>query len=288
MKSIAIAITVFRNPGRLASLLDNMKWSGLPPVPVYVFEDPSPFGDHDNVSMDYAKACIGKGVSGIYTSPEWGCMQGIIDYALANTKEDWIIYVPDDVIFPKGGLWNEYGGILTYGFDFVGGIQAPYWNASDLVTMNVMPSRDSMYNGWEPIHIPQNPHWNGPEGIPRAYINLNGAGFSINRKLYETMGGWPKCTWRLDEYAGYMAWKLGQAIITLPGPPRIHYFGGATHLQPEHGHAFHSEEAWKEATGGIPSETGMETREIMHRMKSESWEHVCEYFNGLVEGNGQS
>lgn len=277
MKSVAIAITVFRNPGRLEDLLRNMQWAGIPDIPVRVFEDPSPYGDRDKITSAYTEVALRMGVDSFLTAPEWGCMQGIIDHAFKNTNEDWLIYVPDDVVFTRGGLWNELAGVLAYGLDFVGGIQAPYWNATDLVSMHVMPSRASMYNGWIPEEVPQNPHWNGPNGMPRKYVNLNGAGFSMSRRLYNEMGGWPKCTWRLDEYAGYMAWKLGMVCITLPGPPRIHYFGGATPLSPE-GKDFHTAEAWKEATGALPEETGVETYKIMEKFKSESWLEIVEYY----------
>jgi hypothetical protein len=205
-----------------------MNWAGIPNVPVYVFEDPSPYEDREDTTRRYQDVCLDKNIDMFKTAPEWGCMHGIIDYAFRNTKEDWIIYVPDDIIFTRGGLWNELGGVKTYGYDFVGGIQAPYWNATDLISMRVMPSREAMFNGWLPENVPQNPHWNGMEGIPRKYINLNGAGFSMSRKLFDAMGGWPRCTWRLDEYAGYMAWKLGMCCITLETWDVLCYFAWPT------------------------------------------------------------
>lgn len=277
--NVAIAITVYNNPARLAALLDNMRWAGIPDIPLYILEDPCKRGQ--DTSNDYKAICLEKigDLDYIFqTAPEWGCMQGIIDFALRATTEDWIIYVPDDVLFTRGGLWNEYAGVLTYGRDFVGCIQAPYWNAHDLVAMKVMPHREAMYQGWMPDKIPRNPHWDG-EDLPRKYININGAGFSISRRLYDAMGGWPKCTWRLDEWAGYQAWKQGMCCITMPGPPRIHYFGGATPDMPA-GLGFHTVEAWQMATGGLtPEQTGIETTRLMEPIRDGTWPGLLEYFS---------
>lgn len=274
LPSVAIAITVFRDASRLDTLLNNMRWSGWPDIPTYVFEDPFE-ADRKGVSNDFAAVCDKYNVP-LSTAPFWGCMHGIIQFAMENTKEDWIIYIPDDVLFTRGGLWNEYMGVLAYGREFIGGIQAPYWNADELVTMGIIPHKKVMYEGWVPDGVGQNPHWNW-FGVPRKYINLNGAGFSLNRELWRGMGGWSRHTWRLDEYAGYKAWQLGMACITLPGPPRVHYFGGATHLMPEH-EDYSSVENWKKATGGTPTETGNETRVILDRVP-ESFDDILKFWN---------
>lgn len=289
MESVAIGITVYRNPARLEKLLANMIWSGLPDIPVYVFQDRSPFEDSQKITDEYINV-VNKFpcVEDFYTSAKWGCMQGSIQQMMMHTIEDWMIYVPDDVAFPRGGLWNEYAGVLAYGRKFVGGIQAPYWNMSDLLGLGAVGEEI-----WEPEFLEQvkrNPHWDGA-GVPRKYINLNGAGFSINRRLWEDMGGWPSCTWRLDEYAGYKAWMLGYSIITLPGPPRIHMFGGSTHYQPVDKPRYDSVEAWKEATGGYtPEETGQQSRIAMQRISETVIPDGC--FNDILEfygnvGNGR-
>lgn len=278
MTTVAIAITTFRNPERLAGLLDNMHASGMPDVPIYVFEDPSPHPDRLEQTEQNASVCKRFGLR-LRTKPEWGCMQGIIQYALEQTSEDWIIYVPDDVRFPRAGLWNEYAGVLTYGRPWVGIIQAPYWNATDLVTMGILPHRELMWKQEMVESLPRNPHWDG-WGVPRKYINANGAGFSISRRLFHAMNGWPQCTWRLDEWAGYQSWKQGLVCMTLPGPPRVHYFGGATTHLP-HGLNYHSVEAWMEATGGKnPAETGNETVLIMNQLPDENWDGMLAFFNG--------
>lgn len=275
MRSVAIAITTFRRPERLRTLLTNMRWSGIPDIPVYVFEDPVPTDNRDLVTKQFREVCDDFHLP-LQTAPEWGCMQGIIQYAFEKTEEDWIIYVPDDVLFTKGALWNEYSGVLTYGRDFVGGIQAPYWNAHDLVQMGLLRVKEEMYlETWIPENVAQNPHWNG-FGVPRKYINLNGAGFSLSRSLFRKMGGWPRCTWRLDEYAGYMAWQLGYVILTLPGPTRIHYFGATTSDQPPHDD-FSSVENWKKATGGTPEETGYWTRLLMDQVPEE-FDRILRFF----------
>lgn len=287
--SIAIVITTFNAPERLAGLLDNMKWAGLPDVPIYVFEDPRPEGSpiSDVTTQSYREVCKEKKVvTGFYTSPEWICMHGIIDYAMQNTVEDWIIYVPDDIKFSRGGLWQEYAAARAFGRDFVGAIQAPYWNAEDLVTMGVLKSKEIFWNGWIPESIPRNPHWDY-FGIPRAYINVNGAGFTLNRRLFEKMKGWPRSTWRLDEWVGYQAWIHGMVCITVPGPPRIHYMGGATDRMPTN-LPFHSVEGWIAATGGkTPVDTGEETIRIMNRLPGEDWNSILNFFKAgcsLING----
>lgn len=261
MRSVAIAVTTFRNPEALESLLNNMFRTGVPGIPIYVFEDPSPDSDRNHLTECNQAVCDSFKIK-MFTAPYWGCMQGIIDYAMRLTREDWIIYVPDDVQFQDGGLINEYEGVLKYGEWFVGGIQAPYWNIHELpVAMH------------EPI--PRNPHW---EGTPRKYINLNGAGFSISRRLYDIMGGFPHCTWRLDEWAGWKAWTSGMVCITLPGPPRLH-MGGWGSRKIGRQVNFHTEEAWMEATGGLrPADTGQKTKEIMATINGDFWPDIVKHY----------
>ena len=275
--TVAIVITVFRNPPKLACLLDNIREMGKPDVPLYVFEDPSPWMDAPAVTKDYAHVINieKKGlVDDFKTAPTWGCMQGIIQFALENTKEDWIIYVPDDVLFTKGGLWNELAGILTYGREFVGAIQAPYWNSEDLVRAGVLLHKDAMYTSL-PTTLGRNIHWEG-NGLPRVYINVNGAGFSLNRRLFEKFERWPTYTWRLDEWVGFQAWKNGFVCLTLPGPPRVHCLGGSTKEMPGD-LKFAGEDKWKLATGMSPSESGIFTRRIMEQIP-ENWDDLLDFF----------
>ena len=78
------------------------------------------------------------------------------------------------------------------------------------------------------------------------------------------MGGFPKDCWRLDEFAGFMCWKLGYVCLTLPGQPRIHYFGATTmdDTVPK-GLKYHSTEAWEKATGYTIEESGQLSRDQM-------------------------
>lgn len=278
---VAIAITVFNKPERLAGLLDNMKWAGIPPIPVYVFEDPTPTNAGLEIMQRFVELCEHRNVQ-YNRALEWGHMHGIIDYAMRNTDEDWIIYVPDDVRFTRGGLWQEYANVLAYGqYSFVGAIQAPYWNADDLVTMGCMPYKDAMYHGWQPEGVPRNPFWD-MRGVPRKYVNVNGAGFSLSRQQFNSMGGWPRCTWRLDEWIGWTTWTSGRVCITSPGPPRVHYMGGSTGIAPD-GTDYASVDAWKEATGGrSPIETGNVTFEIMDQLPEEDFDGIYRFF---AEGN---
>jgi hypothetical protein len=278
-KSVAIVVVTYRNPPRLASLLDNMEWAGLPDIPLYVFEDPSPRNDKDEISAQYIDLCMNRHIP--YKRPKaWSNMQGVTEFALREITEDWIIWVPDDVIFTRGALWNEYAGILAYGRPWVGGIQAPYWLASDLVTMGSMPNREAMFNGWIPNGIPQNPFWND-QGLPRAYVNLNGAGFSLNRELWRVCGGIPQQTWRLDEYLGYMAWHIGYVIISLPGQPRIHYQGGSTPYGVAGG-LWHTAEMYEQAIGKSIGDATGEIYSRMQELPGGQWHEMVKYFDKVL------
>lgn len=277
MKSIALVVTTYRNPPKLAALIDNMRWAGLPDLPLYVFVDPSPLEDSDEQFMQYAAVRDEKNLPHLEFAPKWGCMQGILDYAMQHTTEDWVIYIPDDIIFSQGGLWNEVAGVMAYGRDFVGAIQMPYWNAQDLVDMCAMPHREAMFQGWLPIGIPHNPFWNR-FWLPRKYINVNGAGFAISRDAYREMDGIPQVTWRLDEWVGWKVWTGGRCCVTLPGPPRIHYHGGSTPEMPT-GLAYNSIDAWVDATGGYkPEECGVILTSIMDALPNEEWPYILSFF----------
>lgn len=260
----------------LSGLLDNIEWAGRPDIPLRVFVDPSPFEDTEEVNREYARLCREKKVE-CYISPEWGCMQGLTEFMMHQTHEDWIIWVPDDVKFSKGGLWNEYAGVLTFGRWWVGGIQAPYWNAQDLVDMGVMTHKEQMLGGWNPESIPKNAFWD-QFGLPRAYVNLNGAGFSLSRDLWKKMGGFPQITWRLDEYAGFQGWVNGMPIITLPGPPRVHYLGGTTSKIPD-GKQYHSAVAWETALGCSIAQATGKIYEQMHKLPGGLFPEMLAFFN---------
>lgn len=276
---VEIVVISYHNYQRLDRLLENMFWSGMPDIPIAVWEDPCPHAveERGQITKGYLEVCE-KWKVRYRSGLAWGCMQGITEYATQQSRSDWIIWVPDDVMFTKGALWNEYASVLAYGKDFVGSIQFPYWNATDLVTMGVMQTRDQMFTGWQPSSIPRNPHWDYT-GVPRAYINCNGAGFAYSRALWKEMRGFPTETWRIDEYLGYAAWTHGKVIITVPGQPRIHYFGGSTPSLPN-GLDYHTEEAWVRALGKNVADATHEMTTIIHRLPGGDWQEMIDFFKG--------
>lgn len=277
-KTVAMVLITYHNPDRLSRVLENMKWSGIPDIPLYVFEDPCPHSVEKAIEYQRwnRRVCEQYGIP-LNTAPKWGCMQGVTEYAMRQTTEDWIIWIPDDVQFTKGALWNEYASVLAYGKDYIGAIQFPYWNAHDLESMNVIQTKQVMFTGWQPESIPRNPHWDH-YGVPRAYINVNGAGFAFSRDLWKSMGGFPADTWRIDEYLGYRAWTSGKLVITVPGQPRVHYFGGSTTNLPE-GLDYHTEAAWVRALGKSVADATHEMTTIMHRLPGGDWQEMVDFFN---------
>ena len=274
---VAIVVTTFANPERLDGLLNNMIWSGMPDIPVRVYEDVSPYDNATAISAMYADVAQRHEVP-IKNFGTWQCMQGVFRSALYEAEEDWVIWVPDDVSFLRGGLWQEYANVLAYGREFVAAIQAPYWNANDLHSMGLIPSRGAIYdpdvlgNG-----IPRNPHWDW-FGIPRTYINVNGAGFAV-RPSFVRKVEIPLCTWRFDEWIGYCAWMSGKVCITSPGPPRLHYGAGGSSCMPP-GLDYHTEAAWERATGGITvQECSTMMYSIKNKLPGEDWNQVLDFFS---------
>jgi len=237
---IHIGITAFATPQRLGTLL-----RALPRdvAPITVFEDPSTEETHE-VFVD---VCEQHRVP-LRLKPEWGGMQGIIQYAVEQTPCEWFIYVPDDVLPTPGALewlvrWIE---ILPKS---VGLIQMPYWNYEDL---NLGGDRWSMFHrpdlDWL-RSVPLNPHWWGPA----LYINVNGAGFALRRELWERIGGWDLRTWCLDEYIAYRMWtQTDYVCVSVPGPAWVHGGGLSTPAQHALGHAHlraATLDGWIDATG---------------------------------------
>lgn len=271
---IAAVIPAFRNPGATQALLDNIEWAGRPDIPIYVFEDRSPLGDCESISALYRMVCKDR-VDRFETSPNWGCIHGNVEFAMLRTDEDWIVYVPEDARFCKGGLRAEIDAVREYGLDWIGGIQVPYWNGTELRDKGIDFDE-------ERPELPRNPHWESDDGKPRAYVNLNGAGCALSRRVFEGMGrAWPRWTWRFDEWFAYKAWLGGQVCIQVPGIPRLHQLGSSANLMPSDIMCpYASEESWKLATGGESVlESDGKIRDVMSKLPDWDWDSMYRYFN---------
>jgi hypothetical protein len=85
---------------------------------------------------------------------------------------------------------------------------------------------------------------------------VNGVGFAVRSSNYEAVGGFARDTWCLDETISVRTWLKGPlGCVCLPGPPLIHYFGGATLSNPP-AHDLHTNEAWAKAMGMTKEEAG--------------------------------
>lgn len=270
--SVSIGVTTFNAPQRLQAVLRAIDYFGRPQVPIRVFEDPwnkalkpwyaevvGEFGfPYDSVPPSHrvAKNAVG-----------WSCMQGVIEYAVEQSPEDWFLYYPDDILPTPGAIQNCLDWIERLDPTPVGAFEMPHWNVDDLPSgirpWDSKPSsfqyaKDAMWQ--EPFDwlkkVPRNTHWDGPFNKPYPYVNLNGAGFALRRSIWEKVGGFAQETWCLDEDIGAKIWlRTEQMVVTVPGPPFVHYMGAAMQ-HPEH--AYHSIEAWKRA--------GWPDKDVVHRM----------------------
>lgn len=254
--SVSIAICTFRKPAKLRSLLENLKECGLPDIPVRVFEDPSPFEDREETTRENQAVCDEFNVP-MRTAPKWGCMHGAIQFAFEETDEDWLIYLPDDIGVRPGVLWQAYATVRTYGRYFVGAIQIPYWN---------------MQTAGGPV-TERNPVWERYP-VPFKYLNVNGAGFSMSRQLFKVIGHWPRYSWRLDEYASWVAWQAGMVVLAAPGLALLHYGGGSWGLMPEVKWKLGTDEAWLQATGVSVGQAERQSRDAMGRIEGEDFNAV--------------
>ena len=248
--SISLGITVYANPDRLARLLHNLEWSGIPAsLKIRVFEDP-----HDDVSSTrYRELCRQHNVS-YYRMPSWGCMHKIGQFAVMNSPEDWFIYMPDDILVTKGYLQNIIDIISKYKDSSAGLFQVPYWNAHEYTPgwpggnykYLWQCSPESMLNFL--ASVPENDYWSKTK--PRPYINVNGVGFVLRRQLWGEVGGFSPETWSLDEDISVRCWMYSRYnIFTMPGAPCIHLFGGTSQDGTQPKHQFHTMESWIKAWG---------------------------------------
>lgn len=259
---VGVGLTTFNAPGRLRKLLNVLESQGLlgqPWLPVRVFEDPW----KPEVQRPYERLCADFGVP-LERLPRWSCMQGAIQYAVEHTPEPWFLYLTDDVLPTPGAIsdlliWAR----VLYG-SRVGAYQIPYWNYDELPAA-AKPFGDAKQRMWDEPHdwlgdIPRNPHWDN-HGRPRPYVNVNGAGFVLRRSAWETVGGFSQATWCLDEDIGAKLWlRTDQIVVTVPGPPFVHYMGGSLD-HPDHN--MHSAEAWEAAGWPDKQEVHRQTRAAM-------------------------
>jgi hypothetical protein len=254
--SAHVGITVFARPLRLARIFESFERFGWPSVPVVVYEDPS----DEQISTDYRQLCNRYNVLHQVAST-WGCMQGIAQFALEQTKTEWFIYLPDDIL-PTPGSIEFVLQWLRIIPSWVGAVQIPYWNYESWSGRD----RESMFEGgldWLE-HVPFNPHWWGPA----LYVNLNGSGFALRRSVWEQVGGFSPKTWCLDEDISCKIWlKTPDSVVaTLPGPPWIHQGGASTPDQFKFGHAhgrWSKIEGWLDEWGMEKDVTGGLCREVM-------------------------
>jgi len=256
---VDIGITVYAKPLRLQRLLDLMQEPREVRSLITVFEDPS----SEEHARTYGQLCRQRGIP-YQCAPQWGCMQGIIQYATERTSGDWFLYLPDDVMpTPQSITWAlRWMQLLP---EHVAAFQMPYWNYDQLRTLNTWEERDNLFQEspeWI-AQVPLNPHWYGPA----LYLNVNGAGFAFRRKAWEAVGGFAQQTWCLDEDLSCKIWlRTDWTIVSVPGPPWIHQGGASTTDQHKFGHAHmrHATiEGWLDAWGESKDVLGERCRERM-------------------------
>jgi hypothetical protein len=254
--TIAIGIHVYANPDRFDRLMQNILWSGVPAdIKIRVFEDPKLTDTNQEISKRYQKLCEKYNVS-YYRAPSWGCIHGIVQFAVMNSPEDWFIYVPDDVLFTKGHFQGVVDHIYKYNHTCAGMFQTPYWNAHEYKPG--WPSSDYKYLWTIPIEkankfletVPENPHWSHEDKMPYLYINVNGAGFALRRKVWEEVGGFSPKTWCFDEDIAVRCLMYSRYhIFAIAGKPSIHLFAGSTLDGTQPQHQFSTLESWIKAWG---------------------------------------
>jgi hypothetical protein len=264
--SIAIGITTFHAPMRLRKLIEilrdqgSLEYFSKVGIPIRIFQDPWRKHEYDNIIYDQ----IGREYRLPLTRlPKWSCMQGSAEFAVENSPEDWFIYLPDDVLPAPGALNRIVDWIIRLDRSPVGALQVPYWNADELPNPPWAPGgKEAMWHlssEWL-WNVPKNPHWE-ITGKPYPYVNLNGAGFAIRRATWQAVGGFSQETWCLDEDMGAKIWlRTAEIIVALPGPPFVHYMGGALD-HPEH--HFHCLDCWHKAGWPDKDEVHRQCRAVM-------------------------
>ena len=286
LNDVAVVIPSYDGMYRLRKMVESLKRNdleGMCNTQIAVIQDKSDV-NYDEVRNEYAWLCSENGFK-FHALDEWSNMHGAaqkaFEYAVDIWSPRWIIYLGDDVFFTKGSLMNMIHFVTMNDLDTVGLVQFPYWNTQDL-----SDGGHCEFKGpelfwhkrqiWgQPLDwtdkVPPHPHWNegvarewGQEpGIACPYVNVNGCGFACKTETWIKAGGFAEGTWCLDESISVRTWmKSDQSIVALPGPPLVHYFGGATESDPPK-HDLYTEEAWAAAMHMSKHEAGEISRKIM-------------------------
>jgi GT2 family glycosyltransferase len=276
-----IVIPTYNGVDRLRFMLQTIRQNDpsiFGRVPILVVEDPC---GKEGVSTRYAALTDEFPDIDVAHLHEWSNMHGAakkaFDLAFGAFDPEWVIYLGDDLAVTPNALSSLVYFIEENPLKTVSLVGIPYWNSHDLCK-----SEDSEWDGpklfWrkEDFYgrglewtkdLPRNPHWDG-DGIARSYVNVNGAGFACKAETYRKVGGFATGTWCLDESISVRTWlNSDQSIVCLPGPPFVHYFGGAT---PGHHavHDLHTEERWIEAMGMTKHEAGVVSYAKMHEREA--------------------
>lgn len=231
-----------------------------------VVEDPC---DRLGVTEGYQDLCEEYGLE-FYKLPKWSNMHGAakeaFDMAISLHDPKWIIYLGDDLAISPKSLTAILSYLRLNALSTIGLLGVPYWNAHDLRPQS--DKGDWFYRDTEWTRtVDRNPHWDG-DGYSRPYVNVNGAGFICRASMYKDVGGFAEGTWCLDESLSYRCWTRSEySIVTLPGPPFVHFFGGSTLSRPPQ-HDMHTEARWIEAIGKSKSECDKDMRSIMAERES--------------------
>lgn len=270
--TIGLVFTVYGNPRRLDLILrafNGQKFfdNDFDLDEVLIVEDPST----DLAHASFERLAKDNYIP-LYTMPEWGCMQGSAQAMMEQSKSDWIIYWPDDLLPTPGCVesameWCRLFSTPRFEKAHVGAFNVPYWNYEDLFPgkerYEMLASDD-----FEWLHsVPWNPHWYGP----CYYVNVNGAAFALRREAWKAAGGFPKKTWCLDEHISCKMWlETDWTIASVPGPPAIHGGGMSTPDQHNNGRAHHRHstldgwyDEWGPPPGGSKEVLGERCREKM-------------------------
>jgi glycosyltransferase involved in cell wall biosynthesis len=302
MKKVSVVVPSFRGAWRVERLLESIQMHDvevLTRITLTIVEDPS----DAEATKQYERVVRANPGVRYFKLKNWSNMHGAAMQAFTLVRwtddSDWIVYLGDDVLVTPGALSNLVYFLQENELETVGLVQIPYWNAHDLTVGGydgqgnrdwhphgpetehrgdrfvLLKSKEEMYTrdpAWLST-VPQNPHWNGA-GYSRPYVNVNGVGFACRRTHYFEVGGFAEGTWCLDESISVRTWTRSKlSIVTLPGQPFIHYFGGATESEPP-AHDLHTEARWIEAMGLTKHEAGVISYAAMAARESSCLEEM--------------